>query len=52
MKVYNMYYNYEKINKYPLQKNEILEIVKHKKITFKNKTINLSDVNIIECTLI
>lgn len=52
MKVYNLYYKYEKINKYPLLKNDICEIIKYNKITFNNKTLNLSDINIVECTLI
>lgn len=52
MKTYNIYYKYNKINKYPLLKSDIDKIVENKYIIYQNNKVQIKDVKIIECTLI
>lgn len=52
MKYYNIYYKYNKINKYPLLKSEIEDILKQKCVIYNHNKINVKSLNIIECTII
>ena len=56
MKKYNIYYGYNKINKNPLNEEDIDVIMQnkyiYKNINSKNLKIKTSDIKIIKCTIL
>ncbi len=58
MKCFNLYYNSNKLNNYPLSLNQKDEIMRQKKIikihpvTKKATEININDVKVVPCVLL